>query len=186
MAIVDATARVHIFVNDREAAGFSQKSGKPRDAARAAMLPASIRAFLQIPARSRRPLVRKCDSRSGRRTPFRARTGTPAFAQTPVLPETDRAGALSAQLRRPRPWSGRHRQTSRMRKYRSFVDGVAKGANRNLSCSYGDNSICVDLFRPQGWPRIGSIIFCDNLRLLGRNERDPKARGDPGLGRRRI
>src|SRR5271165_2397422 len=49
----------------------------------------------------------------------------PAFAQTPLLPEADRVGALSAQLRRPRP----RRATSAIRRLRPFVaqrrrDGV--------------------------------------------------------------
>jgi hypothetical protein len=34
---------------------------------------------------------------------FRARNGTPAMECTPVLPEASLGGALSAQLRRPRP-----------------------------------------------------------------------------------
>jgi hypothetical protein len=33
------------------------------------------------------------------------RNGTAAFAPTPVLPEATPVGPLSAQLRRPRPWS---------------------------------------------------------------------------------
>jgi hypothetical protein len=72
--------------------------------------------------------------------PFRAHNGMTATARTPVLPEATPVGALSAQSRCPlsRPAgaayvdSGRIR-TSRLRKERAFVDGLANVPNATLS-----------------------------------------------------
>jgi hypothetical protein len=55
-------------------------------------------------------------------------------SRSPDLPEATPVCAVSGQLRRPRQWSVmspiRRLHSSRSRKYRSFVDGVVKGANR--------------------------------------------------------
>jgi hypothetical protein len=61
-----------------------------------------------------------------------------ALARTLVLPEATRVGALSAQLRRPRPRSAtsaiRRLQPSGERKLRSFIIGVANGSYPTLCC----------------------------------------------------
>ena len=54
------------------------------------------------------------------------------MARTPVVPEAVPVGALSAQLRRPRPLSAtsakRRFQPSGVRKYRAFAGGLANGS----------------------------------------------------------
>jgi hypothetical protein len=53
----------------------------------------------------RLPSPRPDSTRTRSKTHLGGRSGTAALAQTPVLPEATLIGALSAQLRRPRPRS---------------------------------------------------------------------------------
>ena len=61
-----------------------------------------------------------------------------AITRTPVVPEAAPVGALSAQLRRPRPWSApsaiRRYRPSAVRKKRSSADGSANGSSPTLCC----------------------------------------------------
>jgi hypothetical protein len=89
------------------------------------------------------------------------RNGMTAMAVTPALPEATRVGALSAQLRRPRPRSGtsaqrrlRTNRASRLRKKQSFPIG-------NPSCSVRRSRPCRNrlIRRRQVMGRRGGRVF---------------------------